>query len=110
MACARLAYDGDGHLSDRASACNQYVLAKDGEGPGGVKGVAERVEYRGHVEIDGLTVSPDVHLGDRDGAREATIPSHADPRRVATEMTPSGQAVSAMPTDDVAFAANDLAR
>ena len=110
VARARVPHDRDGHAADRAGAGDEDVLAEHREGECRVDGVAERVEDRRHVLVDARPVVPDVRHRQRHELGESARPLHAEPDRVRAEMPAPGHAVAAAPTDDVALAADDLAR
>jgi hypothetical protein len=110
VARAGVVRDGGGHDADRAGAGDQHVLAEDREGERGVDRVAEGIEDGGNVERDGLVVAPDVGHRQRDVLRERAGAVHADPLRMRADMATSGEAVATAAADDVAFAADDVAR
>src|SRR5690606_23094627 len=108
VAGARVAGHGGGHQADGSRPGDQHVLADDREGQRGVHGVAERVEDRGDVQVDGDAVHPDVGGGQRDvlgeGAVTADSQAHGGPAQVAA----AGQAVAALAAHQVALAADQV--
>lgn len=101
--------DRRGHDADRSGAGDQDVLADQRERQRGVHGVAERVEDRGDVEVDGGPVHPHVGRGQGDVLGERPVPADAEPERGAAQVTAPGQTVAALAADQVALAADQVA-
>ncbi len=78
-----------------------------------VNGVAERIEDRLHVardrRLNRRIVDPDIGHRKREKLGKRARPIHADAAGVLAEMASSRQAVAAMATDDMPFAADDIA-
>ena len=110
MARARMPRDGDRHAADRPGAGDEHVLTEHRERERRVHRVPERVEDRGHLLVDARPVVPDVRHRQRHELGESARPLHAEPDRVGAEMAPPGHAVAAAAADDVALAADDVAR
>ncbi len=72
-------------------------------------GVAERVEDRGDVEVDGDPVHPDVGGRQGDVLGEGAVAVDAEADGVAAEVAAAGQAVAALAADQVALAADQVA-
>ena len=104
-----VARDRDRHAADRTGTGHEHVLAEDREREGGVHGVSERVEDRGHLVGDARPVVPDVRHGQRDvlGERAGALDAEAD--RVGAQVATARHAVATAPADDVPFAAHTLA-
>ena len=98
------------HEADRTGAGDQHVLAQHGERQRRVHGVAERIEDRGHVAVDGRVVQPHVGHRQRQVLGERARAIDADALRVLAQVPAAGQAVAATAADDMAFAADDVAR
>ena len=64
-----VAGDGDRHDADGPGAGDEHVLADQVEGEGGVRGVAERIEDRGDLVVDGRRQLE--HVRRRDGRYSA---------------------------------------
>ena len=107
---ARVPDDRRRHQADRSGAGDQHVLAENRELQRRVHRVAERVEDRRDVAVDGTLVVPDVRHRQRDVLGERAGPVHADPFRERAEVAPSGHAVAAPSADHVALAAHEVAR
>ena len=105
VAGAGVADDGDGHEADGACAGDEHVFAEDGEGEGGVDGVAEGVEDGGDVFGDALVVTPDVGHGEGDVFGKGAGAIDANAGGIGAEMAAAGEAVPAASAGDVAFAA-----
>ena len=103
-----VAGDGCGHDADGAGTGDEDVFTEDGEGEGGVDGVAKGIEDGGDFERDAGGVLPDVGHGQDDELGEGAVAIDADAHGVGAEVAASGEAVAAAPTDDVTFAADDL--
>src|SRR5579862_3449960 len=71
--------------------------------------VAERIENRGDVEIDGRGMPPDVGHRQDDVFGEGAGTVHTDTESVGAQMAAAGETVAAAATDDVPFAADDVA-
>ncbi len=110
MARARMLRHRRGHNSDRTSAGNKHVLTKHGEGERGVDGVAERIEDACDFRVHSIPVHPHVGHGERNVFGEGARPIDSDAAGVRAKVTAAGEAVAASPANDVAFAADDLAR
>ena len=101
--------DGCSHTADRAGPGNQDVFADEVEAQGRVGRVAQRIERAEHVQRDGFAAVPDIRNRHRDVLGVGPVSVDADASRGRTEVSPSGQAVSATATDDVAFGADEVA-
>ena len=110
VAGAGMAGDGGRHQPDRAGADDQHVLAEDGEAERRVDGVAERVEDRGDLLVDARPVVPDVRHRQRRPARRTPRRGRRRARRSGAEVPAAGPAVAAAAADDMALAADDVAR
>ncbi len=97
------------HETDRPGPGDEHVLAEHIERQGRVDRVAERIEDRLHIARNVRIVDPNIGHRHGDVFGEGAGPLHADPLRVLAQMTPAGQAVAAVATDDVPLAADDLA-
>jgi hypothetical protein len=73
-------------------------------------GVAERVENCRNLTRDCWGMPPNIRHRQRDVFGECARPVDADALRVGAQMPPPRQAISALPANDVAFAADDVAR
>ncbi len=99
---------GRGHQTDRTRAGDQDVLADERERQRGVHGVAERVEDRGHVEVDGHPVHPDVGGGQSHVLGERPGPAHTQPHGGPAQMAAARLAVTALAAHQMALAAHPV--
>ena len=72
-------------------------------------GVAEGVEYRGHVEVDARLLVPDVGDWQLEVFGEGARAVHTHARGALAEVPPAGQAVATAAADDMALSLDDLA-
>src|ERR1700691_4086865 len=109
MPCPRMTYHRNRHHADRTRARNEDILAEHGEREGSMHRVPERIEDGGDLLIDIVSMSPDIGHGQRNKFREGARSIHAHTKRVRAEMPSPGQAVAAPSTNDMAFAADNVA-
>ncbi len=100
---------GDGHATDRARPGDEHVLPDEVEGKGRVHGIPQRVEAGHDVEVHPGGDLPDVGLRYDHVIGKRAVAVHPDTLRVGAEVAAAGQAVAAMPADDVPFAGDQLA-
>ena len=110
VAGAGVAHDRGGHEADGPGAGDEHVLAQHLEAERGVHGVAEGVEDGGHLLVDAGPVVPHVRHRQGDVLGEGPVTADAEADAVGAEVAPTGQAVAAAPADDVALAADEVAR
>ena len=103
-------HDRGPHEPDRPRPGDQDVLPEHVEGERGVDRVPEGVEAGEDVGGDRGIRAPDVGHRDADELRVGAGAVHPHPLGVGTQVTPPGHAVAAASTDDVALAADQVAR
>ena len=91
-------------------AGDQHVLAEHGNASAVWTALPNGSKIDGHVAVDVRAVMPDVGHRQRDVLGERAGAVHADALGVRAQVAPAGQAVAAAPADDVALAADDVAR
>ena len=108
---ARAGHFGDRHrhATDWSRAGDEHVFADQIERQGGMDGVAKWIGTGNHIERDLRIAPPEIRARHRDIFGEAAGPIHADAFRVRAKMTPPGETVAAMTTNDVAFGGDDFA-
>ena len=106
---ARVPHDRRGHDADRPGAGDEDVLAEHRERQRGVDGVAERVEDRGHVGVDGRGCRQTFVAGT--ATYSAKPPSRSTPTLTVFghSWRRAGAAVAAAAADDVPFDADEVA-
>ena len=109
IARPRVLHDGCCHQADRAGSRDQYVFAKQRKRKSRMHCVAQRIEDRRDVAIDGRVVVPDIGHWQRDVLGKRAGPIDSDTDGMGTQMASSRQAVSAAATDNMSFSADDLA-
>ena len=109
VARADEAHDRRGHDADRTGAGDQHVFADDIERQRGVHRIAERIEDRRDLVIDGVRQLERVDGRNRRRTRRSTRAIHADADGVAAQVPPPGAAVAAVAASDVAFAGDAIA-
>jgi hypothetical protein len=102
-------YNRRGHATDWTGAGDQDVFPEDWKRQSGMNSVSERIEDRRHVAVDRCIMMPDIGHGQRQILGERTWPVHSDPFCVSTQVSATGQTVTASPADHMSFAANDFA-
>ncbi len=110
IARASVPHDGGGHDADGAGARDEHIFAEHRKGKGGVHRIAEWIKYGSDIAVDVVVVDPDVGHGQGEVFRKRARTVDPDTFGIRAEMPPAGQAVAAMATDHVAFAADDLTR
>src|SRR5262245_46326325 len=110
VARASKADDRDGHQANRTGAGDQYICSQHREAERGVDGVAEGVEDGGDIKRDVGGMLPDVGHRQGDVLGESAVAVDTDALCVRAEVTPSGHAVAAAPTDQMPLAADEIAR
>jgi hypothetical protein len=102
--------DECGHNTDRAGTGDENIFAKSGKRKRRMNGVSEGIENRRNLARNRMGVLPDVgHRQDHVlGKRACAV--HSQPLRVRAQVPPPGQAIPAMPADDVAFPADEVTR
>lgn len=101
--------DGRGHDADRPRPGDDDVLAREGEGQGGVHGIAQGVEDRTEVGVDVVVVDPGIARRDDDVVGEGAVAVDAHPDGVDAQVPSPGAAVAAGAADDVALAGDPVA-
>ena len=109
MPCPRMTHHRNRHHADRTRARDEDILAEHRERKGSMHRVPERIEDGGDLLIDILSMPPDIGHGQRNEFRKGARSIHAHAKRMRAEMPSPGQAVAAPSTNDMAFAADDVA-
>src|SRR6202046_4958552 len=109
MSRAGMPRNGHGHDADGAGAGDEHILADHIEGERRVSGIAERVEYRGDLIVDGGWQLEDVGGGNRQILRKRARAIHTHAGGIAAEVAPSGAAIAAMAAGDVALSRDAVA-
>src|SRR5690554_5774489 len=109
MARADETHDRSGHDADGAGARDQHVFAHDVEGKRRVNRVAERIEDRGNLIVDGVRQLECVHCRNDDVFGETPRPIDADAQRIAAQVAASGATVAAEAASDMSLAGYSIA-
>src|SRR5687768_1741158 len=109
MPCASMFADYCRHNPDRSGTGDQDVLAEHRKRQRRVNRIAERVEDRSDIWIDRFPVHPGVAGRQRDVIGESAGEVDTNDASVDAEMAPTRPAVATPPTDQVAFAAHQIA-
>lgn len=101
--------DAGGHAADGTGAGDEDVFAEDGEGEGGVGGVAEGVHDGGDVFGNFGGEFPDVGVGENKVFGEGTGGVDADAFGVSAVVSATGEAVAATTAGEVSFPGDEVA-
>ncbi|OPZ56198.1 MAG: hypothetical protein BWY91_00534 [bacterium ADurb.BinA028] len=101
---SRVPGDGCGDDPDRPGPGDEDVLAHKRPLQRRMGRVAERVEDRSQVGVDGVRLDPDIRRGQDDEVGERSVPVDADADGVDAHVAAAGPAVAAVAADDVPLA------
>src|SRR2546427_4422414 len=73
-------------------------------------GIPERIEDRGDLLVDARPVVPDIRDRQDDLLGKGAVTTHTQPDRVGAQVPAAGPAVATVAANDVALAADDVAR
>ena len=100
---SRRARDPDGEQADRTAADHRDDPTRHLRVQNSVESVAERVEHRRQIVVDGIGDVDDVRRRDGDVLGEGAVPVDADDPGVPAHVRLLGAAVLAVPADQVSF-------